>query len=712
MKLELVPLDWITVTAIVIALVSLMVLRRRQKSAVLFWWRAGTMLLLLVLLLQPSSLRLSGDRRPLVAVACDTSPSMFLADRAPAVRSFLQRWSGEFSKNWDTRLYRFARSAVPVNGAADIKLTAASPTDIQRSLWEIKREAGNELAGIVVLSDFNHNASTLPDHWVEEHNVPVFAVVTGARRAVKDIAVESIQASDFAFKNVPLDIVAGITAQGVKGAELTVDLKDAGSGVVLATQRVACTADRQDMKVNLRFTPAQSGQFRYAVEAEPQTGEVTTANNRREFELEVIRDKLRVLYICGQPGPEYAFLRHMLKTDPMVELVSFVILRNPESITLVPENDLSLIAFPVQTIFTRDLYDFDALILENFTHRGFGFLPEYLENIRRWVTVKGGGLVMVAGRNSFGSGGWAGTPVEDVLPVIMDTPQDRYEDGLFTPVIDDDSHFIVTLNDDRRRSGQLWKNAPSLDGCQALKARPGAVVLMHHPLTGAAVLACWEKGKGRVVTVGTNTTWRWALGAATPELYNRFWKNVLRYSTRSAEAKGLHLAFDRADYSAGQGFVLKVRGVDKSAGADLRVFMIDPSGAKLSLQATREGEKEWLCSGEFREAGAYSFEAVLERNGTVLAREPVVRRVTPALYSEETELAVNESLARETASDSGGLYFTQNDFSLPSVSAKLKRQKEKTAPQKAPLWTSPLLFALCCISLAGEWFFRRRSGHR
>jgi hypothetical protein len=40
-------------------------------------------------------------------------------------------------------------------------------------------------------------------------------------------------------------------------------------------------------------------------------------------------------------------------------------------------------------------------------------------------TTAGGGLVMVGGPESFGAGGWIGSPLEDALPVRLDPPQKR-----------------------------------------------------------------------------------------------------------------------------------------------------------------------------------------------------------------------------------------------------------------------------------------------
>src|SRR5690606_32323512 len=40
-----------------------------------------------------------------------------------------------------------------------------------------------------------------------------------------------------------------------------------------------------------------------------------------------------------------------------------------------------------------------------------------------YVTRSGGGLVMIGGPDSFGAGGWKGSPLEPLLPVTLDLPE-------------------------------------------------------------------------------------------------------------------------------------------------------------------------------------------------------------------------------------------------------------------------------------------------
>lgn len=64
---------------------------------------------------------------------------------------------------------------------------------------------------------------------------------------------------------------------------------------------------------------------------------------------------------------------------------------------------------------------FDLVILENV---GAYDLPTAAHRtLHEFVTTLGGGLVMTGGEQSFGAGGWMGTPIEDILPVKLDLPE-------------------------------------------------------------------------------------------------------------------------------------------------------------------------------------------------------------------------------------------------------------------------------------------------
>ncbi|MCP4259815.1 MAG: VWA domain-containing protein [Planctomycetes bacterium] len=69
------------------------------------------------------------------------------------------------------------------------------------------------------------------------------------------------------------------------------------------------------------------------------------------------------------------------------------------------------------------LMDTDAVILVNTDCSNFTFQQQ--EMLCRYVTDLGGGLVMVGGPQSFGAGGWIGSPIAEILPIDLDPPQKK-----------------------------------------------------------------------------------------------------------------------------------------------------------------------------------------------------------------------------------------------------------------------------------------------
>lgn len=66
---------------------------------------------------------------------------------------------------------------------------------------------------------------------------------------------------------------------------------------------------------------------------------------------------------------------------------------------------------------------YDAIVLMN--EPAYNFSQAQQEDLRRFVHDSGGGLVMIGGPDTFGAGGWIGSPLEDALPVKLDPPQKR-----------------------------------------------------------------------------------------------------------------------------------------------------------------------------------------------------------------------------------------------------------------------------------------------
>ncbi|UCG17635.1 MAG: VWA domain-containing protein [Phycisphaerales bacterium] len=65
-----------------------------------------------------------------------------------------------------------------------------------------------------------------------------------------------------------------------------------------------------------------------------------------------------------------------------------------------------------------EMLNYSTIILSNVP--AYNFTDEQLEMLSSYVKDLGGGLIMIGGDESFGAGGWMGTPVEEVMPVSFE----------------------------------------------------------------------------------------------------------------------------------------------------------------------------------------------------------------------------------------------------------------------------------------------------
>ena len=189
-----------------------------------------------------------------------------------------------------------------------------------------------------------------------------------------------------------------------------------------------------------------------------------------------------------------------------------------------------------------DLDSYDVVILSDVGSNTLLLAPEVFEEgrripnrlklIRDWVS-SGGGLLMAGGYLSFqgfqGMANYAGTPVEDALPVRISRWDDRVEapEGV-NPRLTDESHTITDGLDD------VW---PFVLGYQRLEAKEDAHVLA--AVEGDPMLVSGSFGQGRSVAFATDISPHWA-----PQEfmdwpgYQRLFDNIVTWLSGDGEPDG------------------------------------------------------------------------------------------------------------------------------------------------------------------------------
>ncbi|MFN0117327.1 MAG: hypothetical protein ACKVQC_03410 [Elusimicrobiota bacterium] len=572
--------------------------------------------------------------------------------------------------------------------------------------------------GVLLLSDGRNLSKDDPVSVVSSFGKPVFTIGFGGGLSFKDIAIKNIQSPPFAFKNIATSLSAQVSVIGFPNQEITIFLKSGDT--IIASEKIISPKEEFESSVNFSFTPQFIGNKKLKIQTAVLDGEVTGNNNSKDIHFDVGRDRFRVLYLCGVPGPEYSFLRHQFKSDPGVELVTFVILRNNQNILDVPENELSLIPFPTQDALITQMSTFDLIVFEEFSYPNFGLSPALVFAIEK--RVRDGGSFLLTGTPAvLGPGSPYNIPgVKEMIPVEFGNEQVQFYPGQASFVVRASEHPIFRLDENSGTNKKIWENLPLLKGITLFpKVKESGSVLGYFNIEGKEypALTVMKVGKGKSAVLSTRSTYRWSMLPGKNNFdgvigYQKFWKNMVVWLTRSGEFKPLRLEVDSQSLQSGGTSSLRAWLVDDYfkpvEGAQIKCEVKMPNGKLQLLTLNEEALGVYSSLVEFPDFGRYEIKAWAIKSAKKCGQDLLHLDVQDNIMEDE-DLRSNLNLLKEIAHSSGGIFLLAKDFSENSIKQFDESLKNKSG-KKILIWNSPWLFAIIFLLLMGEWFLRRKRG--
>src|SRR2546430_6914639 len=162
-------------------------------------------------------------------------------------------------------------------------------------------------------------------------------------------------------------------------------------------------------------------------------------------------------------------------------------------------------------------------------------MSQYLDGIAAYVR-DGGAFAMIGGDQSFSAGDYAGTPIEDVLPLTLlpsgptaldeTPPQVRLTDA-------GRRHPATALATSGAQNESVWAALPRLPGLNTIGPLRGGAQTLLQSAEGRPVLVVGEAGRGRVLALLSDSSWFWSFVAAGaqqgPRAYETFWHSAIRW---------------------------------------------------------------------------------------------------------------------------------------------------------------------------------------
>ena len=527
---------WLVLGAAAVAL-SLVVYRgrriqmRRPYRIALTVLRSLSFLVVASFLLQPT-VRLEIERRTpqSLALLVDRSGSMAARDgngsgtnsRWHRAVATLQACGNRIDNNL-TREFYFNDQCreMPWN---DLAATGEPPPGARTSIGSALRQVRSMLADrpnteVILISDGadgdpgDGGELTAATRELKRAGLRVHAVLAGNEH-LPAFSVDVLEPDLCAFVGEPARVAIRVRRLGP--ADSAIELSIVEGDNHMASRRIQLPADRDDVLewVDLRFDKPGNRHCQFRIKGHDRPAAIIGS---RGFDVRVTDQPLRVLYLEHWPRWSFRFLRNAFQRDRRFA-AKCVLLGSSEEPATLPAG-------------AADWSGIDVVILGDVALQDLS--DAQWQALRAHVAEGGAGLVLAAGPACLPAD-YLNSPLADLLPFSRMTPEasTSQQPWPLTPTPLGRQHPVLQLQP-AGQAGNVWGRLPPLYWCSPIaRLKSGAVVLADKPATAEGpacpVVVAQRVGKGSVLFVGTDETWRWRYELGQTYFY-RFWAQATMF---------------------------------------------------------------------------------------------------------------------------------------------------------------------------------------
>ncbi len=486
--------------------------------------------------------------------------------------------------------------------------------------------------------------------------------------------------------------------------------------------------------------------------ADQSTFEATLANNQRVIAVNRASGPYRILYVGGRPNWEYKFLRRALSEDAEVQLVGLLRIANKEPkfsfrdrgvsgtnplfaglgtdeedaaqqydepVILrlgVKESEELSEGFPESA---EELFAYHGVILDDLEP---GFLtPDQKLLLRRFVSTRGGGLLMLGGQEMFAADGFGDTPLGELSPIYAPRRSSTGASGPVRMALTRDGMLQPWMRLRDTEAAELGR-IESMPGFLTLNSvgeiKPGASELaVAQTEDGHTVPAIVTQrfGKGRSAMIAVGDLWRWAMRRDDdhPDDSAQAWRQLAHWLVNEVP-KRAEVRVDQSD-DPSEPVTIFVTARDEAylpldnAKVEIQISPLGSDPFTMIAQADDRASGTYKATYWSRQPGGYHVRADVSAADGSHVGTADAGWTARAGAAEFGDLRLNRCWLKEIARKTGGEVI--RDDALDAFAADLPNRKiPLTEPWTYPLWHHPWVMLMAMLCLCCEWGLRRWKG--
>ncbi len=685
------PIGLVVLCALTGALAAILLYYRNRDNE--FSSRTRTLLALLrgsmvflvsILLLSPFIRTISRNKeKPIVIVAVDNSGSISAGKDSSFYRNTFNTVFSKFTKSldkkFDVQYFTFGEKILSGNTSPvfNEKLTNFS------SLFsEINdRYTNRNVAAMVLASDGIYNDGMNPVFAAENVPYSIYSIALGDTTQHKDVVVTNVNNNQIAFLGNDFPVEINIAAYRSAGS--SVQLSISANNQTLYTEKLGISSDNFYKTISTRLSATKVGIQRYRVTISSLDNEISLKNNVKDFFIEVLDSRQKILLLHSSPHPDVSALKLSIEKSK---------------------------SYSVETALLKDfngnISSYNLLILHQIPSLSdVGFtVTNQIKSSTIPILYIIGNQSNISAYNSLQSGlllSNNGTSTNEVIPVLAP------EFNLFTI------------------SSELEQMIPEFSPLIApfgqYKAGTAASVLLYQSISGLATkipLLFFNQGVDRKsATLTGEGIWKWRMinyaKKNNQNAFDELISKVVQYLSVKEDKSKFRIVMNN-HFQENESIKINAELYNDSYtlvnSPDVTIEISDSTKKIYPFTFSRTSQAYYLDAGSLP-PGEYSYKASTTFGGKTLSKTGVFSVVS--LNVEWSDIVANHSMLATLSGMHGGsmAYLNQLDALAKRINS---REDFKTITYSQKKFTElvsyfPFLI-LILLLLSAEWFIRKRNG--
>jgi len=565
--------------------------------------------------------------------------------------------------------------------------TQSKSTNIGHFLNYIEDQYSDQnLGAIVMATDGIYNEGPNPLYLKSGSSAPMYTIVLGDTTQKKDIYIQNVLYNRITYLGDKFPVQIDVSAFNCSGntTKLIIESLENGRAVQVSNQLLQVDSPDFFSTSTLILDTNTPGIKRYRARIEGIAGEYNTKNNSRDFFVEVLDARQKILILANAPHPDLGALKNQITENKNYET----------EIRYMSDQNISVA-------------NYNLVILHNLPSENNNIssvLSEINKNNIPRIFIVG----MQTSLNLFNQ-------VQDVIQVQGNSKSTEEIQAFLNPVF---SQFTTSES----LSGQFRALPPLLTPFGTYKAKGTANIYLYQQIkkikTDYPMIAFSDERGIRTTVICGEGIWRWRLfDYLQNQNYDRIGElvnKVVLLSSIKSDKRKFRTSTSKNLFRENEAILLDAQlyndGYELVNDPDVRVVIKSEDNREFPFTFSKYLNYYTLDAGLFP-PGTFRYHASVTFNGKILTSEGSF--TVESIQLEMYDLTARHGLLTSLSEKTGGMMIRPQNIQALQDSL-LKNESIKPVIYQSNTTKSiihyRLLFFLILALLSAEWFFRRYFG--